>query len=297
MNQNRLTGQKGRAVKKFSLLLAYLILIAVCTFIGPQRIIAPAQTDDIAREIQNTEAIMAEITTTDLTEPADEVAEVIELEAPSEEIDAEIINVASDDVLPFTMENSLIIGDSRVTGLRDFSGLEGVDYFADIGMNVYVVCKKELPVGDMGDISLEALLTAKTYDKIYTMLGINEVGYNYAVTARKYGELITLIKAHQPDAEIFVMANLHVTEEHALNSKYTTNEAIDDLNEHIYRVSVDERCHYLDANTYFDDENGFLPEEKAEDGMHLFPSQYVLWGQWISDMSQQIISPKQVSDH
>ena len=94
-----------------------------------------------------------------------------------------------------------------------------------------------------------------------------------------------------------MMANLHVTEEHSLNSKYTSNEAIDGLNAHLYQLSLDENIPYLDANTYFLDENGFLPDEKAEDGVHLFPSQYVLWGQWISDMSQQFMASQQVSDH
>ena len=275
-------------MKKLSLLFSYLILIAVCAFIGPQKNIPPAQSRDIAREV-STQAIMAEIA-------APEV-DLLEHDAPSDDIGAEIINAASDEAMPFTMENSLIIGDSRVTGLRDFSRLEGVDYFADVGMSVYVVCKKELPMGELGDISLEALLTTKAYDKIYTMMGINEIGYDYAVTARKYGELLALIRTHQPEAEIFMMANLHVTEEHSLNSKYTSNEAIDGLNAHLYQLSLDENIPYLDANTYFLDENGFLPDEKAEDGVHLFPSQYVLWGQWISDMSQQFMASQQVSDH
>ena len=74
---------------------------------------------------------------------------------------------------PFTMENSLFIGDSRTTGLADYSGMEGVDYFADVGMNVYTVGKRVLPVEGFDEISLDDLLEAKKYDKIYIILPID----------------------------------------------------------------------------------------------------------------------------
>ena len=193
--------------------------------------------------------------------------------------------------LPFTMENSLFIGDSRTTGLADYSGMEGVDYFADVGMNVYTVGKRVLPVEGFGEISLADLLKAKKYDKIYIMLGINEVGYAFEKTVGVYGRLLDSIILAQPEAEIFVQANLHVTAAHSTKSEYVKNEAIDGLNALLCQLASDKNCHYIDVNPIFDDENGALMADKSDDGVHLRAKYYSEWANWLSDISEEMLSP------
>ena len=191
---------------------------------------------------------------------------------------------------PFTMENSLFIGDSRTTGLADYSGMEGVDYFADVGMNVYTIGKRVLPVEGFGEISLADLLEAKKYDKIYIMLGINEVGYAFEKTVGVYGRLLDSIILAQPEAEIFVQANLHVTAAHSARAKYVKNEAIDGLNALLCQLASDKNCHYIDVNPIFDDENGALMADKSGDGVHLRAKYYIEWANWLSDTSEEMLS-------
>ncbi|MBE6988640.1 MAG: hypothetical protein E7432_07715 [Ruminococcaceae bacterium] len=190
---------------------------------------------------------------------------------------------------PFTMENSLFIGDSRTTGLADYSGMEGVDYFADVGMNVYTVGKRVLPVEGFGEISLADLLEAKKYDKIYIMLGINEVGYAFEKTVDVYGRLLDSIIRAQPEAEIFVQANLHVTAAHSARAKYVKNEAIDGLNALLCQLASDKNCHYIDVNPFFDDENGALMADKSGDGVHLRAKYYIEWARWIAEVSEEAL--------
>ena len=191
--------------------------------------------------------------------------------------------------LPFTMENSLFIGDSRTTGLADYSGMKGVDYFADVGMNVYTVGKRVLPVDGFGEISLADLLEAKKYDKIYIMLGINEVGYAFEKTVGVYGRLLDSIIRAQPEAEIFVQANLHVTSAHSARAKYVKNEAIDGLNALLCQLASDKNCHYIDVNPIFDDENGALMADKSGDGVHLRAKYYIEWARWIAKVSEELL--------
>ena len=47
-------------------------------------------------------------------------------------------------------------------------------------------------------MSLSELLDNQKYDKVYIMLGINEMGYNFEKIIEKYQELIQFIKEKEP---------------------------------------------------------------------------------------------------
>ena len=77
------------------------------------------------------------------------------------------------------MSNALFIGDSRTVGLSEYSQIDGADFFANVGMSVYNIHDKTVSVPTVGKVTLTQLLKNKKYDKIYVMLGINEIGYNF----------------------------------------------------------------------------------------------------------------------
>lgn len=70
----------------------------------------------------------------------------------------------------------LFIGDSRTVGLFEYGQIEGANFFANTGMNVYNVREKTVSVSNLGNVTLDKLLSSKQYGKIYLMLGINELG-------------------------------------------------------------------------------------------------------------------------
>ena len=87
--------------------------------------------------------------------------------------------------------DALFIGDSRTVGLKEYGQIEGADFFCTTGMNVYKVRDEVVNVGSVGSVTLDQLLSAKTYGKIYLMLGINETGWVYdSIFIEKYGEII-----------------------------------------------------------------------------------------------------------
>ncbi len=132
---------------------------------------------------------------------------------------------------PISMEDTLFIGDSRTVGLLEYAGIEGATYFATIGMNVYKANTEEVSVPGVGKLTLPKLLARRQYTRICVMLGINELGYPLTSTVKKYGELIDSIQMAQPEALIFIQANLHVTKERSEKDEVINNPKIDALNE------------------------------------------------------------------
>lgn len=180
-----------------------------------------------------------------------------------------------------SMKDALFIGDSRTVGLSEYGEINGADFFADVGMNVFNIHKKTVAVPTVGKVTLTQLLTNKKYGKIYIMLGINEIGYPFDSLIAKYKELLDFVSEKQPGAEIFIQANLHVTKARSDKDKVINNPAINKLNEKLKTFADGKHIYYLDANTLFDDANGNLSADKTGDSAHPYGKYYMQWGKWI----------------
>lgn len=183
---------------------------------------------------------------------------------------------------------ALFIGDSRTVGLMEYAGIKNADFFCTVGMSVYNIHKKPVSVPNVGKVTLTELVKGKKYDNIYIMLGINEVGYKFSSTAAKYKELIELIEKNQPDSNIFIQANLHVSKTKSDRDKVVNNKAINGLNSQLSKLADGKTKFYLDANPEFDDENGGLSADKSGDGVHLYAKYYKEWGEWIIRQSASL---------
>lgn len=194
-------------------------------------------------------------------------------------------------VTPVSMENTLFIGDSRTVGLSEYAQMKGANFFATVGMSVYEIDKVKVSVPDIGKVTLSELLEHQQYDRIYVMLGINELGYPFEKLVKKYGDFIQYIQSLQPDSTVFILANLHVTKSRSDSDKVINNPAIDSFNEAISEFADNEHSFYLDANCIFDDADGALSEEKSGDTAHPLAKYYQEWGSWIAAQTGAILSP------
>ena len=188
-----------------------------------------------------------------------------------------------------SMADALFIGDSRTVGLMEYSGMDGADYFCTVGMSVYNIHKKPVSVPNVGKVTLTELLNGKKYGKIYVMLGVNEVGYKFSSTAEKYSELVEFIKDKQPNAVVFIQANLHVSKSRSDSDKVVNNVTINGINTELSKLADGKSIFYLDANILFDDEAGGLSADKSEDGTHLYAKYYREWGEWIIRQTSSLI--------
>lgn len=179
------------------------------------------------------------------------------------------------------LADALFIGDSRTVGLREYGQIEGADFFATTGMSVYNVSEQTASYEDLGEVGLEALLSKRIYGKIYVMLGINEVGYDITQTADKYRQLLDIIQAKQPNALVFIEANLHVAAGRSDTDNVVNNDRINQLNAKLSELIDNQKIFYIDANDVFDDENGNLNSEYTSDNTHIYAKNYGAWSEWL----------------
>lgn len=180
-----------------------------------------------------------------------------------------------------SVDNALFIGDSRTVGIMEYAGITGADYFCETGMTVFNAMEDRLSVMNVGKLTLDELLKHRKYDRIYIMLGINELGCDIDSVVRKYGEILDNVREMEQYADIFVMANLHVSEKRSKKDTVINNTSINRLNGKISSFAEYDGVYYLDVNPLFDDANGNLSADKTFDDVHLYAKYYSVWGAWI----------------
>lgn len=183
--------------------------------------------------------------------------------------------------------DALFIGDSRTVGLKEYGDLKGAAFFAESGMSVFDLWKKKLPVFSEGKNSFEEVLSTRKYGKIYLMLGINELGYEFENIQTKYQETLEKIQEIQEEAIIYLCANMHITQEHSMKDEIYNNENVNRINEMICGLADNKTTFYLDVNKVFDDETGSLSTEYASDSFHVYGKYYIKWVEWLCTKTVQ----------
>ena len=220
--------------------------------------------------------------TTEETDTTEETkAETAETESETAEASASPVftEVSAD-----YFDDALLIGDSRTVGLSEYGGLSNATYFADVGMSSFNVLSKKLTVPGIGETDLPSLLAGRKFGKIYLMLGINEMGDGCDAVFEQYSAVAAQLRAAQPDAVLFVEANLRVTAEKSTSDAVFNNPNINCLNEKIASLADGQSVFYLDVNPLFDDGSGNLNVDLSGDGIHVYGVGYQEWGEWLLTM-------------
>ena len=220
------------------------------------------------------------------TQPAKEQTEDVVTEVPKEpEPEAEPEEPLTEDGKFRTVgyeyfDDALFIGDSRMEGIMEYGGLDNADFFAHSGMSVFSLSEKKLMVHGK-KMSFDEVLENKQYGKVYLMIGINELGYQFDQVEKKYAQRVETIKEKQPDAVIYLCANLHVTTEQSEKDAIYNNDNVNRLNAMIQGLADGHRTIYIDVHEIFDDDNGGLSKEYSVDSLHVLGKYYVTWVDWL----------------
>lgn len=175
-------------------------------------------------------------------------------------------------------EDALFIGDSRTVGLQEYADFPGATFFASNGMSVYTVFNEKV-----NDTRLTSLLYQKQFGKIYIMLGINELIFDVEAATSQYAEVVKWLRSSQPNAIIFIQANLRVTAARSEYDRTFNNKRINAFNQAIYELTDGERVFYLDVNPLFDDGAGNLGAKYTADDIHVMGVYYQTWSEWIAE--------------
>lgn len=182
--------------------------------------------------------------------------------------------------------DAVFLGDSRTLGIADYAGLDGADFFCDNGMTIFKLLEDTgVTYQKTGKkVDLKKALQEKRYGKIYIMLGMNELGYgNTHMYLRQYMEVLDQLREWQPEAVIYIMANLHVSREKNNMETEFNNININDKNVASARLANGRDIFYLDSNPLFTDEEGFLPDDSTFDGVHLYAQHYEKWRNFLCE--------------
>lgn len=180
-------------------------------------------------------------------------------------------------------DNACFIGHSFVMGMEMFFALPKADFYGVNSISASGILKYEgFPVPEgvstewKGTIS--NVLQARNYDKVYIMLGLNDLGAEAFHLSNYYtnmSKIVSIVQDANPNAKIYLIASTPVTKELSARSTEVKRDLIVQFNEKLKQISKEKQVVYLDAFTLFCDSDGNLPVDlSSKDGFHLISSQY-----------------------
>ncbi len=171
-------------------------------------------------------------------------------------------------------DDALFIGDSRTVGIQEYGIFTNSRFFCSIGMSSSNIDNEVI-----NGSSFDDLIKNNKFGKVYVMLGVNEVGNDFEFTLTKYRAIIERLKTHQPDAIIYIQANLHVSA--ASETNIINNANINYLNSLFAGLADNKKVFYIDINELYDDENDCLTAAYTSDGVHPLAAYYKQWCEWL----------------
>lgn len=192
-------------------------------------------------------------------------------------------------------DDAAFLGDSRTLGISDYAGLDAADFYCDSGMTIFKILEEEVTYQKTGSkVLMPEVLQNKKYGKIYIMLGMNELGYgNTEMYLEQYRQVLIQIREWQPEAIIYIMANLHVSEEKNNMETEFNNMNINSKNAASAELANGTDVFYLDVNPVFTDEEGYLNAELTFDGVHLYAKHYDAWREFLLEHAVEPVAKKQ----
>lgn len=124
---------------------------------------------------------------------------------------------------------------------------------------------------------IEDLMAAKSLKKVYIMLGMNDVAlHGIDKTVQNYSELISRIRAKNPNAIIYIQSVTPLTKNGQKEKLNNTN--IYALDDKLHALCIASQCYYLDIASVLKDSEGYLPKNLSNDDYaHLETTAFPLW--------------------
>lgn len=175
-------------------------------------------------------------------------------------------------------DDALFIGDSRVTGVKLYSGWDNITYYAENGMTIYNMFQRDAEKEDDKMLSVEEALQTRSFGKIYLEIGINEMGTgNVDSFMEAYENAVIHLQELQPDAIIYVCGIMYVKQSKSESDPIFNNPNIKERNDRIAALADNKNIFYLDINELVTDETGNLNPSYTWDEVHLLGKYDALW--------------------
>ncbi len=169
-------------------------------------------------------------------------------------------------------EDAVFIGDSRMQGFRNLSGITKGSFVTAVGMELENFYTDAQIATAAGNVKVLDALKNLNYSKIYMMLGTNELGaYDMTQVGESYRKVLADIKKLSSSADpiVYVYSVIYVDEPLVTTGDYVNNTNVDAVNTEILKMCQEEGYHYINLNEVFSNGQHGLISGAAEDGIHL----------------------------
>lgn len=175
-------------------------------------------------------------------------------------------------------EDSAILGNSLVEGLRMYSDMHSLQYFSAKSVSVYsAMHTKDAQMHDGTYGTLVQALCQEPHDKIYIELGTNELGNDVDYFIELYSGMVDAIMEAEPEAEIYILSVMPITKYKSSHNSVYNMDRVKLYNEALYQLADEKQVHYMDLCAAFVGEDGYLPWDYSGDGIHIHAPYYAIW--------------------
>lgn len=175
--------------------------------------------------------------------------------------------------------DAVFIGDSRMEGFRNQSGITQGQFLTGVGMDVNNIFTQQYIHLYNEQITVYQALINTNYKKVYVMLGTNDLGEpDFNDFKENYRTCLGEIKKLLPgDVIMYVISVAYVEEAKVEDTTYVNNQNIDAVNEKILELCEEEGYYYVNINEVLSDGNHSLLEGATSDGVHMYDTYCKIW--------------------
>ena len=182
-----------------------------------------------------------------------------------------IVPKASTPVDDSYFKDAAFIGDSRMQGFQNASGITQGTFFTSVGMSLSAMQSEAVIRTTEGNITVAAALSGNKYNKVYIMLGANDLGeYDWNSFHDGFTSCLQRFQEIQPDAIFYICSVIYVEESKVEGGAYVNNANVDKINSILLQVCEEQGYHYLDLNEVLSNGYGSLIEGASSDGVHIY---------------------------
>lgn len=174
------------------------------------------------------------------------------------------------------LEDCCVIGHSHAVGMQMTLDVEELDYIAEVGlMAESMLYHPDFVLPDGGRGGLRRGLEAKSYERIFVLLGTNDMigGASYLPVFKTSMEtLLDTLEELQPEAEIYMLSIAPLGKgfkEFCYYNYGLTQEVMDEFNYSLRSLALSRDVELLNITDALSDESGHLAAEYDRgDGLH-----------------------------
>ena len=171
------------------------------------------------------------------------------------------------------LSNTLFLGDSLTVGINNTVDLESYGAVVDAKVSRNI------------NQCSEAAKKYTNFKRVIIGIGTNNYGTEPSTFSKQYQELIDIVVANNPEADIFINTIPGVNEVKAKHcGYYIKNYHVDEKNSLIKELATSNKLYCMDINTYL----GEITMDDTSDGLHMNGKIYEKWFNFINSEVMRI---------